>query len=177
MENQTYDFDPEKMRGRLLDIVSLCADYCFVCENAAEIEKEDFLDRMLTLLPRIYYEFFDLNPDIVSLEEFDFFSSYVDDNYYESIRRHIEGVMGEDDTFLETFEEDMKYSDQPIAASIAESLADLYQPLFNFISIVKDSEGEKLTDAFLNCKEEFASYWSQTLCNVMRALNNIKFNN
>ncbi len=40
--------------------------------------------------------------------------------------------MGEDDVFLETFEEDMKYSDTPVAASVSESLADIFQPLYNF---------------------------------------------
>ena len=83
--------------------------------------------------------------------------------------------MGPDDIFLETFEEDMKYSETPIAASISESLADLFQPLYNFISVVKDSEGDKLVEAYINCKEDFISYWSQTLCNVLRALNNVRY--
>ncbi|MDE6578646.1 MAG: DUF5063 domain-containing protein, partial [Muribaculaceae bacterium] len=79
------------------------------------------------------------------------------------------------DTFLETFKEDMKYSDSPIAASIAESLADIFQPLFNFASIVRDTEGDSIVEAFLQCKENFEEYWSQTLCNVLRALNHVKY--
>lgn len=158
-----------------MSVVSVVTDYCATCENAREMEKGEFIDRMLDLLPRIYWEFFDLTTDVVSLGEFDYFSSYVDEDYYESIRRHIESLLGPDDVFLETFEEDMKYSDTPIAASAAESLADIFQPLFNFISIVKDTEGESLTEAYIRCKEDFESYWSQTLCNVLRALNYIKY--
>lgn len=140
------------------------------------MEKEEFIDRMLNCLPRIYWEFFDISADeLVTLEEWDYQPDYVDEDYYESIRRHIEAVMGPDDIFLETFEEDMKYSETPIAASISESLADLFQPLYNFISVVKDTEGEKLIEAYINCKEDFISYWSQTLCNVLRALNHIKY--
>ena len=165
----------EQIRLRLLSVVSLCSDYCFVCENASEMTKEEFVDRMLDILPRLYWEFFDLSIETVMIEEFDYFGTYVDEDYYESVRRHIETVMGEHDTYLETFEEDMKYSETPIAASVAENLADIFQPLFNFISIVKDTEGEKLTDAYSQCKENFVSYWSQTLCNVLRALNNIKY--
>lgn len=163
------------MRHRLFGVVALAADYCATCENAREMEKTEFIDRMLDLLPRIYWEFFDISTDIVTLEESDYFSSYVDEDYYESVRRHIESLLGPDDVFLETFEEDMKYSDTPIAASIAESLADLFQPLFDFISIVKDTDGEKLTDAYMLCKDNYESYWSQTLCNVLRALNHIKY--
>ena len=102
-------------------------------------------------------------------------ASYVDEDYYESIRRGVESIMGEDDTFLETFEEDMKYSDTPIASSVAECLADIFQDLFNFVSLVKESEGEQTQEALAECKENFESYWAQTLCNVMRALNHIRF--
>lgn len=164
------------IKGRLLSVVSLAADYCATCENAREMEKDEFIDRILSLLPRIYWEFFDLSSELVALDEFDYFNSYVDEDYYESIRRHIESIFGPDDVFLETFEEDMKYSDTPIAASVAESLADIFQPLFNFISIVKDTDGEKITEAYMQCKDDFEAYWSQTLCNVLRAINHIKYN-
>ena len=163
------------IRGRLIALTSLAADYCAICESAGEMDKGEFVDRMLDSLPRIYWEFFDISSDLTSLEEPGYGASYVDEDYYESIRRHIEALLGPDDVFLETFEEDMKYSDTPIAASVAESLADIFQPLFNFISVVKDTEGESLTEAYMQCKEDFESYWSQTLCNVLRALNHIKY--
>lgn len=165
------------VRHRLLDLTALAAEYCSACETAREMERREFIDRMLDSLPRIYWNFLDLSPeDMVTLDEFDYFNSYVDEDYYESIRRNIETLLGPDDVFLETFEEDMKYSDTPIAASISESLADLFQPLFNFISIVKDTEGDKIVEAYMQCREDFESYWSQTLCNVLRALNHLKFN-
>ncbi len=160
---------------RLLEVTQHAAEYCSLCESALEMEKSEFIDRMLSLLPRMYWEFLDLDADeLVTLEEWDSQPDYVDEDYYESVRRQIESVMGGDDMFLETFEEDMKYSDTPIAASIAESLADLFQPLFNYISVVKDTDGDRMTEAFILCKEYFREYWSQTLCNVLRALNHIK---
>lgn len=165
------------IKARLLGVTSLAAEYCSACENAMEMEKDEFVDTMLNLLPRIYWEFFDISADdTVLLEESDFYSSYVDEDYYESVRRHIEALLGPDDVFLETFEEDMKYSETPIAASAAECLADLFQPLFNYISVVKDTEGDRIVEAYIQCKEDFESYWSQTLCNVLRALNHIKYN-
>ncbi len=83
--------------------------------------------------------------------------------------------MGPDDVFLETFEEDMKYSDTPIGSSVAECLADIFQPLCNYISVVRDSDGESAPAAFRECRENFEGYWSQTLCNVVRALNHIRY--
>ncbi len=166
----------DNIRRRLLTVTSLSAEYCVTLENVAEMEKDEFINRMLDLLPRIYWEFFDITlEDAVLLEEAEYFSSYVDEDYYESVRRHVESLLGPDDIFLETFEEDMKYSDTPIAASVAESLADIFQPLFNFISIVKDTDGDKIVEAYAQSKEDFDSYWSQTLCNVLRALNHLKY--
>ena len=159
---------------RLLDIVSLCKTYCETCQEAIQYSKQEFTDRILDLLPRIYWNFFDLSAG-VALSDMDFFSEYVDEDLYEEIRRGVASVMGGSDTFLETFEEDMKYSETPITASVSESLADIFQPLFNFISIVHDSEGAQLEEAYINCKEDFQNYWSQTLCNVLKALNNIKY--
>lgn len=161
--------------NRLFELVSLSKSYCELCQDAIQYEKYEFIDRMLDLLPRIYWNFFDLQSPTASLEEIEYFSEYVDEDLYEEIKRGIASVMGGSDVFLETFEEDMKYSETPISATISESLADIYQPLFNFISIVHDLEGHRIEDAFMICKEDFENYWSQTLCNVLRALNNIKY--
>lgn len=167
----------DTQRSRLLEIVAVSARYCALCQQAGEMEKDEFVDSMLGVLPRIYLEFHDLSADgVVTLGEAAYGASYVDEDYYESIRRHIELLMGPEDTFLETFEEDMKYSDTPIAASISESLADIFQPLFNFTQTVNDTDGDQMEEAYLACREDFAAYWAQTLCNVMRALNNVKYN-
>lgn len=159
---------------RLLDLVAISKTYCELCQDALNYTKLEFTDRALDLLPRIYWNFFDLSAG-VSLGESDYFSDYVDEQLYGEIQTAIASVMGSSDMFLETFEEDMKYSDTPISASISEGMADIFQPLFNFVSIVHDSEGSQLEDAFINCKDDFENYWSQTLCNVLKALNNIKY--
>ncbi|MDE5774558.1 MAG: DUF5063 domain-containing protein [Muribaculaceae bacterium] len=162
-------------RQQLLRITALCSDYCLTVENVTSQERDEFVKNILTLLPQIYYNFITVEPENLSIDEEDYFPTYVDEDYYESVRRHIENLLGPDDAFLETFEEDMKYSDTPIGASIAECLADIFQPLYNFISVVRETEGEKMTEAYTECRENFVAYWAQTLCNVLRALNNIYF--
>ena len=165
-----------KINPNVLSFIGLANEYCMALSNVYETEKEEFVAEMLRLLPRIYITMSDVRAEELSDEEdyYNNFSSYVDEDYYESIRRGVESIMGEDDTFLETFEEDMKYSDTPIASSVAECLADIFQDLFNFVSLVKESEGEQTQEALAECKENFESYWAQTLCNVMRALNHTK---
>lgn len=164
-----------KETNRLYEIVGLAKSYCDLCENTLGLSKEDFTNMALDILPRLYWNFFDLQAG-VSLGEGEYFSEYVDETLYDSVKGGIAGVMGASDSFLETFEEDMKYSDTPISSSISECMADIYQPLFNFVAIVHDSEGSQIEEAYIKCKEDFEEYWSQTLCNVLKALNNVKYN-
>lgn len=164
----------ENTKGRLLEVTSLAARYCGVVEQTADYTQLEFVNEMLSILPRIYIDFSD--PALDFGENDEYFSTYVDEDYYESIRRHIEMLLSEHDVFLETFEEDMKYSDTPVAASISESLADIFQALYNFISIVKETDGDSIEGAYMECRENFGAYWSQTLCNVMRALNHLRYN-
>lgn len=163
------------MRKRIFGAVALGAEYCKLLENCKYQERDELLDKLLNLLPSLYIAFTDIKIAETEPEEEEYFESYIDEDYYESVRRSLETIWGAEDTFLETFEEDMKFSDTPIAASISESLADIFQPLYNFVLIVRDSDGEKAVGAFRECKENFQSYWSQTLCNVLRALNHIKY--
>ena len=56
-------------------------------------------------------------------------------------------------------------------------VGDIFQPLYNFVETVRESGSESIAEAYALCRETFESYWAQTLCNVLRALNNIYFEN
>ena len=166
----------DTLKNRLVTVVALATDYCVALENAREAEKNEFVVEILNYLPRLYWEFSDLQPEAEDpLDDEEYYPSYITEEYYDSIRRGVESILGPDDTYLETFEEDMKYSDTPIGASISEGLADIFQALYNFVSIVRESQGENMIGAYRECRDNFVGYWSQTLCNVMRALNYIRF--
>ena len=158
-----------------LAFIGLCNEYCQTLESARETECDDFIAAMLRLLPRIYITASDLKIDDLGLEE-PYIDGRLDEDYYDSIRRSIENLLGPDDTYLEVFEEDMKYSDTPIAASVSEGLADIFQVLYNFLEAIKDVPNELIDQALIAVKDDFQSYWSRILCNVMRALNHIRYN-
>ncbi len=163
-----------KLAPNSLAFIALSNEFCSAIENAMEFEKEDFVAKMLKMLPRIYMTVTDI--DIEESTE-DFYAlPYLDESVYDSLRSQIATLMGEDDVFLETFEEDMKYSDAPVSATISEDLADVYQQLYNFVASVRDVDTEAINSIIITCKEEFASYWGQTLCNVLRALHSVFYN-
>ena len=69
----------------------------------------------------------------------------------------------------------MKYSDTPIAASISEGLADLFQVFYNIVQTARDATPELIAELVPVMRDDFADYWSQTLCNVLRALNKLYY--
>ena len=156
-----------------LAFLALSNEYCHAVESASETDREDFVSAMLRLLPRIYISATDLTDSILGPEAY--LPQSLEEDYYESVRRAKEMLFGEDDTYLEVFEEDMKYSDTPIAASISEGLADIFQVLYNLTEYAKDAPIDDIPAALDSIKEDFGAYWSKSLCNVLRALNALKY--
>lgn len=166
--------DRKSINNNALAFIALCNEYCQTLERVREADRDDFVASMLRLLPRIYISASDLKID--SVLEDAYIDGKLDEDYYDAIRRGVENLLGPDDTYLEVFEEDMKYSDTPIAASVSEGLADIFQVLYNFLEAIKDVPNELIDQALIAVKDDFQSYWSRILCNVMRALNHIRYN-
>lgn len=159
-----------------LAFIALSNEFCAALENVSQnADERAFIADMTRLLPRLYITASDLRPDPSLTEETPYIDSYLDEDYYESVRSSIENLLGPDDVYLEVFEEDMKYSDTPIRASISEGLCDIFQVLYNFISTVRDAPADIVNDALLAVRDDFASYWSQRLVNLMRPINQVHF--
>ncbi len=165
--------DRKSINNNALAFIALCNEYCQTLERVREADRDDFVASMLRLLPRIYISASDLKID--SVLEDAYIDGKLDEDYYDAIRRGVENLLGPDDTYLEVFEEDMKYSDTPIAASISESLADIFQVFYNFLETVKDVPEELVILGLIAVKEDFESYWSRILCNVLRALDQRRY--
>ena len=129
---------------------------------------------MLRLLPRIYISATDLQLNQFLAEDA-YLEGRLDEDFYDSVRRGVENLLGPDDTYLEVFEEDMKYSDTPIAASVSEGLADIFQVMYNLLDAIRDMPEEVVLSALVAVKDDFEAYWSRVLCNVLRALNHIRY--
>ena len=155
-----------------LAFIALSNEYCEAIETASAADRDEFVNSMLRLLPSLYISATDIRPDD---DDMAYIDDALDEEAYNAARRNIEMLLGEDDSYLEVFEEDMKYSDSPIAASISEGLCDIFQVLFNFLEAVKDSTEEVIGSALTIVSEDFRHYWSRPLCNVLRALNHIKY--
>jgi len=159
-----------------LTVVALCNEYCYAVEHCREAEPDEFVKTMLRLLPRLYIATTDIKTEDILDDDVPYIENVLDEDYYESLRHGIGDLLGPDDTYLEVFEEDMKYSDTPIAASISEGLCDIFQSLYNFLETVRDAPTEFVHASLIALQEDFRFYWSSTLCNNLRALNHLRYN-
>lgn len=159
-----------------LAFMALANEYCRALENASDTAAPEFLGKMLKLLPRIYMTATDLQPSFAALDdEENYIAASLSEEYYDSVRRAVESLLGPEDIYLEVFEEDMKYSDTPVSASVSEALADIFQVLYNFLESARDATDEHIDRLTAAVLEDFRGYWSQPLCNVMRPLNHIYY--
>ena len=159
-----------------LAFIALSNEYCAAIEGSSRVaDRSAFVSEMLRLLPRIYIVASDLNPGASLEEDTPYLDSYLSEEYYEEARESIASLLGTDDVYLEVFEENMKYSDTPVSASVAEGLCDIFQVLYNFISAVRDTDEEQINEALIAVSNDFGPYWSGKLLNVLRPLNQLKY--
>lgn len=160
------------MNNNTIAFTALCNEYCTLMSDCRSISALDLVNKALRLLPRLYICARDLHEANV-LDEDGWIDSALTEEQYEITRNDISSVLGEHDVYLEVFEEDMKYSDTPVSASISENLADIYQVLFDYLDAVRLGTDDVVYAAVNAVKESFKEYWGSTLCNVLRALNNL----
>lgn len=165
--------EQKKLAPNSLSFIALTNEYCQVLENAENVTREDFLASMLKLLPRIYIIANDLEYNF-SIGNYNI-EPYLTEDIYTQMQTSLRRLLAEEDVYLEVFVEDMKYSDTPIAASISENLADLYQVFYNFIATLKDAPTDAQFELIGECKNDFRYYWGQILCNVLRAIHSVKY--
>ena len=162
-----------KLSGGIVSLVGLGKEYCEKMESAFESTGNDMARDMLRYLPRLYMLIDELRLSFGDEEGEDTGAIYprLEEDQYDSVRLNLAALFGEYDTYLDASVEDMRYSDTPLAASISEQLADIYQELYNFTDTVRDAGSESLEEILSNLKYDFEEHLSNTICSALRAIN------
>lgn len=156
-----------------LEFVTVALEFCTFVEAAGQSGLPEFADKAIKLLPLLYLKA-TLLPEVEEDENSDP-ELIVTEEMYESVRNRIAALLGEKDSYLETFHPDMQYSDTPIAAFISENLADVYQDSGNFISLFRQGNEEVMLEAIALCRTNFREFWGQQLLNALKALHAVRY--
>lgn len=166
------------MKERILDknvieFVAVGVEYCHLIESYFSVEKRAFALTLTRLLPLLY-----LKATLLPTAESDAMhplEQFVTEENYEQIRLGIADLMENDDVFLDTFVEEMKYSETPIACYISEGLADTYQDIKNFTERYRLGSQDVMYEALVTLAENFKNYWGQTVLNTLKALHGVAY--
>ena len=69
----------------------------------------------------------------------------------------------------------MQYSDRPLTARLSETLTDIYQPVGNFVGLLRDEVFDLIPLALHDLSEQFGAYWGDRILAALRALHHLKF--
>ena len=158
-----------------IEFMTVVAETCLFLEKSMELSRKEFVEKGVNILSLLYLKTSMLEiPERSYDDETERFVTEEDYNY---IKSQIEVLLGDKDTYLETFHPDMAFSDTPIAAFISENMADIYQELKDLAANYQLGETEIMNDAIATCLEAFGEHWGQKLLNALRAIHNIKYSN
>lgn len=157
----------------VLDFVTVSTEFCKQMEQCGGTDRRRFAEVMRSLLPMLYLKMSLLG---TVPEEEGYCEPRVNESDYEFVRGNVAAVMGADDTYLDVFVEDFKYSDKPVLRTVSEDLADVYQTLRDLIEVFREGYEDAMTAALRQAAETFGTYWGQRLLGALRALHETSFN-
>lgn len=152
----------------VLEFTAAANEFCKYAERASEISGSELLKILQRLLPFLYIKA-SLLP---SLEPFfeDSNAKVVRESDWAAVRDTLKEKFGSADAYLEAYDAKMKEADGPVAGSIAEDMADIYQDLKNFLVNYRTGTNEIMNDAIWECRLNFENYWGQRLTDSLRAI-------
>ena len=103
-----------------LEFVTVAFEFCSWMESVGH-DLPAFVDKATKLLPLLYLKA-TLLPDTEADDDAEVLH-FVTEETYHALRDRLAALLGEYDTYLETFAPDMQYSDTPVAAFISENLS------------------------------------------------------
>jgi hypothetical protein len=158
-----------------IEFVTVALEYCSFLEAVNEYSLFEFVDKSTKILPLLYLKA-SLLPEIPLEGDEAGFELSITEEMYESVRSRMADLLGERDAYLETFHPDMPFSDAPVAASISENLADVYQDTGNFCFLFRQGNEDVMSEAVALCRSNFREYWGQRLLNALKALHAVRYN-
>jgi len=159
-----------------ISLSGLSVEFCKILAAAPGEEPGVLLAEVLRYLPRIYVAVNELTPygdDVADRESLntDMISASVSEEQYNDIRQGLAGVLGQYDVYLDTPVEDMRFSDTPVAVSLSEQLADIFQTLADFAATLCQAVNFEIPGILAELKYRFETYLSETLCSALKAAN------
>ncbi len=156
----------------VIEMLTLANEYTLFIEKAEEYSKEDILDYMQKIFPIIYLKAC-LLPTIAPNNE-DAQERYVTEELWENIFNILRIKFQTEDEYWFLDNSDISQTD-PIKASLADNLSDIYQDLKDFVILYQKNTRDAKENAVYQIKILFEKHWGYRIVNALKYLHYQKY--
>ncbi len=156
-----------------VEFVTVAAEFCAYLEQSEGRERGECVDTLLKLLPLLYLKA-TLLPKVEGGEGV-MLGEQVTEQDYEWIRAVVAAIMGPADEFLDLTPSDALYTDETRLQTLSENLADIYQPVRNFLATYRQGMEDEMGEALWALTDSFELYWGERVVDTLRALHRVKY--
>lgn len=157
----------------VLEFVQVAVQFCALLEQCSEYSRKELSSTLLKLIPMLYFKAW-LLPKVESDGTF-LPDEQVTEQDYEYVRGNLAAVIGCEDEYLDVIYGEMMQTDETQWKRISEQLADVYQPIRNFLAVYQNGLEDCMHDALWVLTDSFELYWGQRLVDALSRLHRVAY--
>jgi len=167
--NNIQNDDPTVTKS-VIEMATIANEFCYFFENIENKKADIILDFSQRILPLLYLKgslLPNIEPQTPESNE-----RFVTEEQWERIFNSLRGAFGKSDEFWLIDPLHINET-EPLKASIAENIADVYQDMKDFILLMQKNNLAARENAISECKLLFANHWGYRVGNVLSQIHHL----
>ncbi len=155
----------------VIEMLTLANEYSLFVEKAEDYSKEDIIEYMRKIFPLLYLKACLLPLVIPENEEAN--ERYITHETWENIFNALRNKFQNEDEYFYIDHSNISEND-PIKASLADNLTDVYQDLKDFVTLYQKNTFDAKENAVFQIKSLFEKHWGYRIVNALKYLHYLK---
>lgn len=156
----------------VMEFLAAATEYCALLEQCKGRRRADLVHDLMRLLPVLYWHALVMQPQETDGQFLP--DDKVTEDDYDYVRNCAREVMQDWDEYEDLVRDDATGRDECRWMSVAETMADVYQPLRNFVWVYQQRLEQCMPDALWAVRDSFELYWGQNVLDILRHLHRMK---
>jgi hypothetical protein len=156
----------------VLEMLTVANDFCSFLDKSEDYPKEAVLKYLQRVLPLVYIKS-SLLPEVETEDE-SAIEHYVTEMEWEEMFNMLHAKFGEEDIYFYIDNHERSHQD-PVKASIAENITDLYQDMKDFVLLYQKPLTPFKQNAVMECRRLFADRYGYRIVNAHAAIHYLLF--
>ena len=157
----------------VVEFVTVAAEVCAFLEQSEGRERDEFVSMLLKLLPLLYVKA-QLLPRVDGSDEYSP-EMFVTEEDYNWLRTILAEVMAEEDEYEDFVYDEAVQTDEVRWRRVSEGLADIYQPVRDFVECYRAGVEENVEEALWALNDSFELYWGTDLVDTLKRLHRTRY--